>query len=160
MKVALALVFLFFLFTVSGSHYQMQPPPSAAKIAIPLFINKTFKEDLDEILTGEVLNEFMLRANFQIVPEDEAELLLKGEILEYLQEEAVSPGEHKVTVEVKVTLFSLKEDTIVWEKRLREDVVYSPFKVGSIQSEEEAIRDVSRKIGEELVNLTLSKWRS
>jgi len=86
--------------------------------------------------------------------------LLKGEILEYLQEEAVSPGEHKVTVEVKVTLFSLKEDTIVWEKRLREDVVYSPFKVGSIQSEEEAIRDVSRKIGEELVNLTLSKWRS
>lgn len=164
MKIIIALFFAVFLFTVSGSQYQMQPPPtSTVKVAVPLFINKTFTENLDEVLTGEVVDQFMLRGGLQLTSEEEAELLLKGKILKYIEgspaELAAAPSERRVTIEVKVALVWLKKDKAVWEEKLREAAVYSALKAGSIQTREEAIKEISRRIGEKLVNLTLN-WRS
>lgn len=163
MKVTLAIICLIFLFAVSGSRYQVQSPPSpGVRIAIPLFINNTFKQGLSEVLTGEVVDEFMLRSNLQIVSEKEAEFALKGKILGYTQQPppqaATTTGEHRVTIEVKVTFYSLKKDRVLWEEKMSKTAVYSVLQVGSIQTEEEAIREISCRIGESILNLTLQRW--
>ena len=163
MEIVLAVFVIVLLFITSGGQYQMRTlsPSSEASVAIPLFVNKTFKEHLDDVLTAEVADQFMLRTNLQIVKEKEAEFLLTGEILQYIQEPGqgiVSPtGEYKITIEVEITFVSVKEGIVVWKKRLNGSAIYCIF-AASIQTEQEAIKEVSRKISEDILDLTLNGW--
>ncbi|MBE0479338.1 hypothetical protein IBX65_09545 [Candidatus Aerophobetes bacterium] len=164
MEIVLALLVIVFLFITPAGQYQMQTlsPSSEARIAISPFVNKTFKEDLDEVLMAEVARQFMLRTNLQMVKEEEAEFLLRGEILQYIREPGqgqVSPtGEYKITIEVDAQFISVKEGIVVWKQRFGESATYSIFETASIQTEQEAIKEVSRKISEDIVDVTLNGW--
>jgi len=153
------------LFAIFGGEYKLQTtlPSSTAKIAIPVFINKTFREDLTGVLTEEVVNQFMLRTGLELVTEKEAEFILKGRILQYtkepLSEITAGVDEYRVRIEILASLFSKNKNRVLWEERISQSAVYSVLQVGSLQTEEEAIREVCQKIGKELVNLTLEGWR-
>lgn len=156
---------LLFLLALSGCEYRMQPPLPAegAKIAIPYFLNCTFREDLDEILTGEVIDRFLLGSSLQIVPQEEAEYLLEGEIRGYLNEALLpdsADGEHRVTVKVFARLFQLPQKKLVWEEEVTGSANYSISSTASLQTEYEAMREVCREIAGQLLNLTLEGWRS
>ena len=166
MKIKLIFLFMIFLSIFSGCQYQPQVslPTPTAKIAIPLFINKTSKEDLDEVLTREVIDQFTFCSSLQLFSEKEAEFILRGEIIQYLNEptsEVVTTSdEYRIVIEVVATLFSMDGNQIVWKEKVTEDTMYSILQVDSIQTEQEAVKQVSGKIGEILVNLTLEGWKN
>ena len=166
MKIKLIFLFMVFLFILSGCQYQAQAPlPSpTAKIAIPLFVNKTSKEDLDGVLTREVVDQFIFCSSLQLVSEKEAKFILRGEILQYLKEPTseviTTSDEYRSVIEVAATLISMDGNQIVWKEKVTEDTMYSILQVDSIQTEQEAIKEVSCKIGKVLVNLTLEGWKN
>jgi len=157
---------MIFLFVLSGCQYQPQAPlpTPTAKIAIPLFINKTSEEDLDEVLTREVIDQFVFYSSLQLTSEKEAEFILRGEIIQYLNEPTLevitASDEYRIIIEVVATLFSVDENQIVWKERVTEDTMYSILQVDSIQTEQEAVKQVSDRISEILVNLTLEGWKN
>ena len=168
MKLMVGVFLVSAVLLIAGCQYQQvqsSPLPSpAARVAIPAFINKTTKEDLDEILTGEIVDEFMLRTSLQLVPEKNAEFVLRGEIVQYFKEPisevATTPSKYRIVIEIVAMLFSVEGDSVTWKEELRESTVYSILQVGSLQTEQEAIREVCGKLGEDLVQLTLEGWKS
>jgi len=158
-KITLIILLLVAIFGIPGSHYKIRTslPPYRAKIAIPVFVNRSFKENLGDILTGKVIDQFMLRTRFQIVPEDEADFILRGKVLNYTKQltsvEFSETGEYRIEVEVEASLYKRKNK--LWRKTITESKVY----YSSSQNEQKAIEDVCQKIGEDLVNLTIKGWK-
>jgi len=157
MKVALVIFFIIFFLGLAGGHYKPQLPLSGEKIAIPLFVNETFKEDIEEIVTQEVINQFMLRTALQIVSESKARYIIKGKILRYIKEPTLvntTGGDYKITIEIVATFFSCKPEKKLWEEEVSRGVVCPSF-----ETEREMVKKISRDIGEELVNLTLERLK-
>ena len=157
---------MFLCLLVAGCQYQLVAPlpESSAPLAIPMFVNRTPRVDLGETLTGVVIDEFFLRTSFDIVSREEADYVLMGEVVRYLceptTEVAAESTESRITIEVRGKLVPRSGYPIVWEENLTEYSIYSILEVGSTQTEQEAIQEVARKIGEDLVNLTLEGWKN
>jgi len=82
----LPLFFLSIIF-LSGCSYKLIPISSVgSKIAIPIFSNQTFKYGLEETLTNSIIKEFISDGRFEVVGEKEADVILRGEIVQYLKE--------------------------------------------------------------------------
>jgi hypothetical protein len=52
-------------------------------IAIPMWRSKSYRPNLEAVLTGSLVDEFALRSGGMVVAEDAAELLLTGTIVSY-----------------------------------------------------------------------------
>ena len=167
MKGLLVAACLLFLF-VAGCTYQVETPlpPGVSSIAIPLFSNQTLEWGVEDTLARLVIEEFQLRTRLRLEEKDQADLLLEGEITHYLNEllseRAAEVEEYRLTMEVVVRLISLPEEEILWRQRIRDATSYSISsegpEEGTIQTEEEALTETSRKIAQHLVNLTLEGW--
>lgn len=165
MKIIAMLLMGTFVAILSGCEYKVQAPlpSSTSRIAIPLFGNDTFKEDLATVITEEVINQFMLKTGMEIVEEGKSDYILKGTIIQYTTEPLIEItsdiSEYRVRIEVLVTLFSRRDNETIWKEKISKYATYSMLKTGSLQTEEEAIKKVGQMIGAELVNLTLKGWR-
>lgn len=73
------------LLGVNGCGYRFSgegpgPRPGLRRIAIPIFENRTGEPELGTLFAGALRKEFMLRGNLQVVPEDQAEVVIRGKI--------------------------------------------------------------------------------
>ena len=164
-KSQLVTVSVLFILILAGCRYQLEPqlPAAASKIAIPTFDNQTFQYGLAETLTNSVVEQFLLDGRLRVVGEKEADLILRGKITQYLKEtlSEVSMGltEYRVKLEIYVTLISTKNGKALWEKKVEEATTYTPREAKEVQTESDAIRETSKKIGEDLVNLVMEGWK-
>lgn len=152
------ILFSLLMILLGGCRYQWLSSPSGAKIAIPLFSNETFQYGLEETLTRLIKEEFLLDARLEITEEEEADLILQGKITHYfnepLSEATIAVEEYRVRIDILVYLIIPENEKVLWEKNLEKEAVYSSL--GTIQTEEEAAREASKKIGRELVKLVNS----
>ncbi len=152
----LPLFFLSIIF-LSGCSYKLIPISSvSSKIAIPIFSNQTFKYGLEETLTNSVINEFISDGRFQVVGEKEADVILRGEIVQYLKETpskvTTTLEENRIRIEVLVSLVSKKEEKTLKERKIEEVFAYSSSEVGGIQTEDEAVEEACQEIAEKLID--------
>ena len=167
MKILLVAASSLVLF-LTGCTYQVETPlpPGVSSIAIPLFSNGTMEWGVGETVTRIVIEEFQVRTRLRLEEKDEADLLLEGEITHYLNElsseSGIEPEEYRLTMEVVVRLISLAKEETIWSRKITEATPYSISAKGleleTIQTEEEALAETSRKIAQHLVNLTLEGW--
>ncbi len=140
---------------LGGCSYQWVASPSGTKIAIPLFVNKTFQYGLEETLTKSIKEEIILDGRLEITGEEEADLILQGQITHYfnepLSEAAIAVEEYRVRIDILVFLISVKDGKTIWEENLGAITSYSSMEM--IQTEDEAVRETGRKIGQELIEL-------
>ncbi len=138
---------------LGGCSYQWLASPSGTKIAIPLFINETFRYGLEETLTKSIKDEFILDGRLEITEEEEADLILEGTITHYfnepLSESAAAVEEYRVRIDVLISLVSTKDGKTIWEKSLGGITSYSSMEM--IQTEDEAARETGKKIGQKLL---------
>ncbi|GAG90627.1 unnamed protein product, partial [marine sediment metagenome] len=124
-------------------------------IAIPLFINETFQYGLEETLTKSIREEFILDGRLEITEKEEADLILQGKITHYfnepLSEVAIAVEEYRVRMDILVSLISVKDGKTIWEESLGEITSYSSMEM--IQTEDEAVRESGKKIGQKLIEL-------
>ena len=163
-KSQLIIISVLFVLILPGCRYQLQPqlPAAASKIAIPTFNNQTFQYGLGETLTNSVVEQFLLDGRLRVVEEKEADLILRGKITQYLKETLSEVSrdlaEYRVRIKVSVALVSTKDEKALWEKKVEEATTYTPTEGGKVQTDHDAIRQTSKKIGEDLVNLVMEGW--
>ncbi len=144
------------IISLSGCSYKLVPfSPVSSKIAIPIFSNQTFKYGLEQTLTSVVINEFISDGRLQVVGEEEADVILNGEIVRYLKETpstiTTTLEENRIRIEVLVSLVSKKEEKTLKERKIEEVFAYSSSEVGGIQTEDEAVEEACKEIAEKLI---------
>ena len=88
-------------------------PANIDSVAIPIFNNKTTKYRLEQRLTSAVVDEFIARTRYRIVPDaSQAKALLTGEVTEFTSTPVIFAGGAGATFLVTVRMrVSLKDTT-------------------------------------------------
>ena len=149
------ILFSLLMVIMGGCTSQWMASSSGIKIAIPLFSNETFQYGLEETLTRSIREAFVLDGRLEITEEEEADLILQGKITHYfnepLSEAALAVEEYRVRMDILVSLISVKDGKTIWEESLWAITSYSSMEM--IQTEDEAVRETGKKIGQELIEL-------
>jgi outer membrane lipopolysaccharide assembly protein LptE/RlpB len=132
-------------------------------VAIPIWSSKSYRPKLEAILTGNLVDEFALRSGGKVVAEDAAELLLTGTIVTYVTTPvsytaADQVREYRATMTVDATLKEKRSQKVLWKGILSASQDYQAINDPSQQnrialqqnSEDAAIREISRKIAQQL----------
>jgi len=132
-------------------------------IAIPMCHSKSYRPNLEAVLTGSLVDEFALRSGGMVVAEDVAELVLTGTIVSYTTvavsyTSADKVREYRKTMKVDATLTEKRSEKVLWKGTLSADQDYpaniDPADPNSIalqqNSDEAALREISRKIAQQM----------
>jgi hypothetical protein len=95
-------------------------PSSVDSVAIPIFVNQTTKYRLEQRLTSAVIDEFIARTRYKIVPDaSAAKALLTGEVTEFASTPVIFAGgagsTFLVTVRMRVSLRELSTQKLLFE---------------------------------------------
>jgi len=126
---------------------------------------KIYRPYLETDITTKVINEFLLDGNLKITRKESADLLLKGELVEfrkdalrYDENDSEEVEEYRVNLVVDLILWDTKEDILVWEeKRFTGDATYFTTGVNA-KSETAAITDAIADLARRIVERTVEQW--
>lgn len=140
-------------------------------IAIPMWRSKIFRPYLESVLTGSLVDEFALRSGGKVVDEDAAELVLTGTIVSYetvavSYTDADQVREYRATMTVDAILTEKKSRNVLWRGVVASSQDYpasieadAPNKIALQQnSEEAALREISRKLSQQLYQKVTEKF--
>ena len=166
-------IFFILVFTVSwalsGCGYHLTSEAQAPSliagktIAIPMWRNKSYRMNLEAIMTGSLVDEFTLLRGGMVVSDEAAELLLNGTIVNFTSTAVTYTSadlvrEYRINMVVEATLTEKKSQKVLWKGTLSAGQDYPalndpnlPNRIALQQnSEEAALREISRKIAQEL----------
>lgn len=149
-----ALLVLLFLAFIAGCGYHVagkagRMPGGVTTLTIPVFENKTSKPDIEGILTGAFVEEFV--TTVQVVSAGEA--VMRGTINVYeLNPVSFTKSdvnqEYRLTVEMNLVLSRYSDDEILWKDanvRDYEDFLVDTSNVAATkEAEKEALRKIAR----------------
>ncbi|MCI0623401.1 MAG: LPS assembly lipoprotein LptE [Acidobacteria bacterium] len=95
-------------------------PANVDSVAIPIFTNKTTKYRLEQRLTSAVVDEFIARTRYRVIPDpSQAKALLTGEVTEFTSTPVIFAGgagaTFLVTVRMRVTLKDTATQKLLFE---------------------------------------------
>ncbi|MBI5873128.1 MAG: LptE family protein [Candidatus Omnitrophica bacterium] len=124
---------------------------------------KTYFPLLENKITNAVVDRFIFDGNLKIAKEGDADLILKGELVNYSRQTlrnstADTPEEYRVTIFVNISLVDAKTGKTKWEyKDFAGDASY--FTTGQfVKSEEQAVADATRDLARRIVETTVEAW--
>jgi len=124
---------------------------------------KIYRPYLETDITRAVINKFLLDGNLKIAKEEAADLILRGELVEFRKDplrysDSDEVEEYRVNLVVNLTLWDNKDDKLVWEeKNFTADTTY--FTTGSsAKSEATAINDAVTDLAKRIVERTVEQW--
>ncbi len=175
---------LFFIFTLlsfvaSGCGYTTRSLISNKyhTIFIAPFVNKidvtqesavaskyrVYRPLLESDITNAVVNKYIFDGNLRPVEENAADLVLKGELLEFRRDvvrytENDDIEEYRLNLVVNISLWDRKEDKLVWQEQgFTGDTTY--FTMGSqAKSEDAAVSDAMKDLARRIVERTVEQW--
>lgn len=126
-------------------------------ISIPIFVNKTFKSNLENILLNELIDEFAKRKHLRIGRGDGTDYTLSGEVLSYTRNEVSYSGadtvmEYRATMVISATLRKNSTRNVIWKGELSWSQDYpSSSDIALLQNNEEAaILEISQRLAQQL----------
>jgi hypothetical protein len=148
---------------VAGCGYRMGPvaPGEGRSLAVPIFLNATWRRDLERDLTRAVRQEFRSRTDYDIVEEGDADLVLEGRIVEISEgllseREGAEIRESSVRVVAVVTVTDRETgEKVVDSVRIAERRAFVPVKGETLRSAETA---ALRGLAERIVYTLSSAW--
>ncbi|MEW5974634.1 MAG: LPS assembly lipoprotein LptE [Acidobacteriota bacterium] len=141
-------------------------PASIDSIAIPIFTNRTTKYRLEQRLTAAVVDEFVSRTPYRILPEaSSARALLSGEVVEFTATPVIFTGgagsTFLVTVRLRVALRDLSTNKLLFENPsfyFREEFEISRTSQAFFPEEGPALDRLSRDFSRALVSSILESF--
>lgn len=148
-------------------------PSNFKTIYIPTFINKikfdtaspeyrTYHPGLEIKITKAVIDRFVYDGNLRIAKEEDADLILEGELVDYFKQplrygESDEIEEYRISIVVDLVLKD-KNGKVIWEEKdFMGDTTYSL--VGPLaKSEEQALDDAIADLARRIVNRTIKNW--
>lgn len=124
---------------------------------------QTYFPLMETKITTAVVDRFLFDGNCKVVKEENADVVLKGELLDYIRDvlrydDNNNPLEYRISIVVKLTLWDNKENKLLWEEsRFVGDTTY--FASGSLaKSESTAVSDAITDLARRLVERTVEQW--
>jgi hypothetical protein len=130
-------------------------------IAIPTFENRTTEYGLDDLLTQGVSQAFVSNNTLKVVPEAQADVIMKGAIISYSQEPytyttAENVQEYRCTIGLDIKVGYANSDKVLWEDSNLSDYGIYSITDGETQTDGDD-RAVSKLI-DEIINRTVKSW--
>lgn len=124
---------------------------------------RVYRPMLETDITRNVTNRFLFDGNLKPVGKESADLILKGELIDFRRDplrynESDVVTEYRINLVVNISLWDAKEDKLLWEEKgFTGDTTY--FTTGSQAKSEdtaviEALSDLARRITER----TVEQW--
>lgn len=124
---------------------------------------KSYYPLLENTVTNIVIDRYKLDGNLKIVKEERADLILRGELINYRKESlrdssADTPEEYRITLFVNIALVDAKTQKSVWEyKDFAGDTSY--YTTGSFtKTEAQALEDAAKDLARRVVETTVEAW--
>jgi hypothetical protein len=124
---------------------------------------RIYRPTLETEVTKAVTNRLLLDGNLKPVKEEAADLILKGELIEYRKDpirydDNDNVTEYRVNIIVNLILCNRLENKIVWQENgFTGNTTY--FTVGSdAKSEDTALNDASRDLATRIVGRIVEQW--
>jgi outer membrane lipopolysaccharide assembly protein LptE/RlpB len=141
-------------------------PSHIKSVAVPVFKNKTREPAVESTVTAAVVNAFTTSGKLKVVPADQADSILEGEVVGYdVQTVSVDQRINVRQYRLVVTLNLQFRDARRGEMLFRQDGVQEradfvvPFDVArTISREEGAVRQAAVEIGRRIVNLVVDRF--
>jgi len=170
----------FLLFAISGCGYTTRSliVNKFKTIYVVPFVNKVditqeaysankyrlYRPTLETDITTGVINKFLWDGNLKPASEEAADLILKGELVEFRKDplryskDNNEVEEYRVNVVVNISLWDRKENKSVWEeKNFTGDTTY--FTTGAqAKSEDTAISEAIGDLARRIVERTVEQW--
>lgn len=96
-------------------------PPEVRSVGIPIFENRTSRPELEQRVTGAVIDEFSTRGRVRILPgEQGADAVLRGTLYTYTTTPVVLNEQgrarrYEILITARVVLMQAATDKILWE---------------------------------------------
>jgi hypothetical protein len=141
-------------------------PPHVKTVAVPIFRNRTQEPAIESVITSAVVNAFVSSGRLKVVPVEQADSLLDGEIIGYAVDsiafdQGINAQVFRLRVTLNVQFRDLRDNTMLWRQdNLQER---ADFRVASqvsqtITFEEGAARQAAVDIGRRVVSLALDRF--
>jgi outer membrane lipopolysaccharide assembly protein LptE/RlpB len=139
------------------SHPDLVSPVSGRKVAVEVFVNKSYRSNLGAIMAGSLAETFATRGGGKVVSVDEADLVLTGTVLGYSNNPASYTAadtvkEYRALVTVEAVLTEKLTRRVIWKGNLSWFQDYPVNAVVALQqnSEEAAIREACDRLSQQL----------
>lgn len=127
---------------------------------------KLYRPMLETDVTKKVANKFLFDGNLRPVKEGSADLVLKGELVEFRRDplrytDNDEVEEYRIIIRVNLNLWDTKENQLVWqENNFSGDFSYftSFTSSGTPKSEDVAVNDAIDDLARRIVERTVEQW--
>ena len=135
------------------------PLAGGRSVAIPVFLNKSYRPSLELSLTESAVREFALRSGGRVAAVDDADLILNATIVSYTVNPVAYSGqdqirEYRLDIVIEASLQDRASRRVVWAGKLTEGQDYpadSDTNVAlQLNRERAAVQEIGRKIARRL----------
>lgn len=141
-------------------------PSHLKTVSVPLFKNRSPEAGAESKITAAVINAFTSSGKLRVVPLDEADSVLDGEITNYqvqslTYDSKLNLRSYRLTVTMNVRFRDLRRSEMLWQQDgVVEDVSFDVAGQVSdtISREEGAVKQAALEIGRKLVNHAVDRF--
>ncbi len=129
---------------------------------------RIYRPMLETEITRKVTNKYLFDGNLKPVKDDSADLVLKGELVEYRKDPLSYTNdnnditEYRINIYVDLSLWDKRENKLVWEeKRFNGNYsYYTSFAANSAikVSEDSAVSNAVADLAQRIVERTVEQW--
>lgn len=132
---------------------------------------KLNKPMLETDITKSVINKFLLDGNLKPIKSESADLVLKGELVEfrrdpikYSSDNTDNVEEYRLVIRVDISLWDKKTDTLIWEEKgfTGDFTYYTNFAVGNVtpkySTNDEPITAAVADLARRIVERAVEQW--
>jgi outer membrane lipopolysaccharide assembly protein LptE/RlpB len=153
---------------VGGCGYSLSGnlPDHIRTVAVPIFKNRTQEPAVENAITSAVISAFVNGGRLRVVPLDEADAVLEGEITGYAIDSIAfdrrsNVREYRLRVTVNIQFRDLKRNAVLWRQEGLEEK--SDFRVPgqvseTVSREEGAVRQAALDIGRKIAVLAVDRF--
>jgi hypothetical protein len=133
------------------------------KIAVPYIVNQTAEPEIEIEITQNVINGLVKDNTLKVVPEDEADAVLEGTVVNYTNipftfNTELQADQYRLVVGLVVSLFSPKDNTYIWKDKKIEAHSDYYLETATERTYDKALEEVYKEIVDGILNSTVQEW--
>jgi len=141
-------------------------PSHVRTVAVPIFRNRTQEPAIESVITSAVVNAFASNGRLKVVPVQQADSLLDGEIIGYAVDsiafdQSINAQVFRLRVTLNVQFRDLRDNSMLWRQdglQERADFRVAGQVSRTMVLEESAARQAAVDIGRKIVSLALDRF--
>ena len=122
---------------------------------------KTYYPLLENDITRKIIDRFVLDGNLRLGKEDDADLILEGELTDYRKDalrysssDSDEVQEYRISIAVSIKLYNTANQTLLWQlNNFIGDTTYFPDRKSESSAISEAVDDLARRVIDRVIDV-------